>query len=172
MGPRDSAETERWRSSPYIYLSIYLLSIYYLFIYLFIIYLSIWRSSPYIYLSILWKTNRNLSIYLQGCIYILNVKFIFFAPPLLDLYFFPQVFAAGEKFSGFFVLFCKFLVNWGKNKHTFDQLGENMHFPPFLHSLSINFFPIRGTGGSNRKIYTPVYLSISLFYLFIYLSIV
>ena len=79
---------------------------------------------------------------------------------------------AGKKCSDFFVLFCKFLVNWGKNKHTFDQLGENMHFPPFLHSLSINFFPIRDTGGSNRKIYTPVYLSISLFYLFIYLSIV
>jgi len=47
--------------------------------------------------------------------------------------------AAGENFQAFFVLFCKFLVNWGENMHTFYQLGKNMHFPPFLSPFN-NFF--------------------------------
>ena len=83
---------------------------------------------------------------LQGCI--LNLKFIFLTPPpswfifLSQMKFYEGVRAACDNFSGFFVLFCKFLVNWGKNMHTFYQLGKKYAFPPpFFHSLSIIFFP-------------------------------
>ena len=58
--------------------------------------------------------------------------------------------------SLFLLQFCKFYVNWGKNMHTFDQLGKIYAFPPtFLHPLSICYLPYFCIG-SNRKIYTPV----------------
>ena len=72
--------------------------------------------------------------------------------------------ATSEKFSGFFEQFSKFLVNWGKNMHTFYQLAKKYAFSPLFYSLSIIFFPnllfghifVPPGGGLNRKIYTPV----------------
>ena len=95
---------------------------------------------------------------------------MFLPPPPSWFIFLPQLkfdmrgcAPQAKNFLAFFVLFCKFLVNWGKNMHTFYQLGKKYAFPPFFHSLSIIFFPLHvicpyfcpTIGGSNRKIYTP-----------------
>ena len=48
--------------------------------------------------------------------------------------------AAGKKFQIYFVLFCKFLVNWGKNMHTFYQLGKKYEFPPLFSFPFYHFF--------------------------------
>ena len=90
-------------------------------------------------------------------------------PPPSGLIFFPQkkfnimtrCAPQAKNFQPFFVQFCKFLVNWGKNKHFFANWGKNMHFPPFFHSLLIIFFPNLLIGhifATNRKIYTPAFL--------------
>ena len=102
----------------------------------------------------------------QGCI--LNLKFIFLPPPpLLDLYFFPNrtlLLWGGNNFQPFFLQFCIFQVNRGKNMHNFYQLGKKYAFSPLFVSPLNNFFPqpviwpyfCPPGGGANRKIYTPV----------------
>ena len=72
---------------------------------------------------------------------------IFAPPPFFFIYIFSPseiyynqaVRAAGEKFSAFFVQFCTFQVNWGKNMQFFTNWGKNMHFPPFFSPFN-HFF--------------------------------
>ena len=44
-------------------------------------------------------------------------------------------------FQPFFLQFCIFQVNRGKNMHTFYQLGKKYSFSPLFYPLSIIFFP-------------------------------
>ena len=60
-------------------------------------------------------------------------------PPNETLYegdFLPQ----GKNCQAFFVLFCKYLVNWGKIMHTFYQLGKKYAFSP-LFFIPFQSFP-------------------------------
>ena len=77
------------------------------------------------------------------------------------------------KFSAFFLQFCIFLVNWGKNSmHTFYQLGKIYAFPPLFLSPFNNFFPqpviwpnfARPGGGGQTEKYTPL----PTMYIFLY----
>ena len=70
----------------------------------------------------------------------------------------------GEQFSAFFLQFCIFQVNRGKNMHNFYQLGKKYAFSPLFVSPLNNFFPQPviwpyfcppPKQKTNRKIYTP-----------------
>ena len=67
---------------------------------------------------------------------------------LPDLYFFPlmKFILSGcrcrrRKMFSFFLLFCKFIVNWGKNIHTVYQLGGKYAFSPLFSSPFNHFVP-------------------------------
>ena len=97
-----------------------------------------------------------------------------FCPPPFLIYIFPQMkfdLIRLKNVQAFFVLFCKVLVNWGKNMHTFYPLGKKYAFSTLFHSLSIIFFlqhviwpyfcpPPRG--GQTEK-YTPLGFSDSTY---------
>ena len=87
------------------------------------------------------------SCLVQGCI--LNLKFIFLPPPLLDLYFFPNrnlliMRGCAPQVKSFkpFLSILYILSQQGK-KYTFflPIEGGEQHFPPFFYPLSIIFPP-------------------------------
>ena len=78
------------------------------------------------------------------------LKFIFLPTPPFLIIFLPQlkfiVMRGARRMrkicSLFFaILYTYVKVNWGKNMHTFKQLGEKNAFSPFFYPLSIKFFP-------------------------------
>ena len=91
--------------------------------------------------------------------------FIFLPPPLLGLYVLPWMkfiimrgCARRGKISTLFLQFCILKVKWGKNMHTFYQMGEKYKFPPLFNNfISPNmlfghiFVPLGG-GGKQKNI--------------------
>ena len=101
---------------------------------------SSWKHNTYVLQLILIKLWNNLIDVTQG--WILNLKFIFGPPPFW--FFFPQMkfniwrgaLCRRKIFSFFFLPFWDFKINWGKNMHTFYQLGKKIKkiciSPPFF----------------------------------------